>query len=203
MDTSLEVGLRDQVGKGNNRKSRSRGDVPAVLYGPTTAPRALLINPNKLLELFKQTNDRNTIVSLQIPGEGAVPCLVREVQRHPVSRDILHVDFYAVPQDREIELMVPLRPVGRPKGAVLGGRLRVIRRDLKVSARFDRIPEAIDVDVSDLDVGDFIRASQIPTPEGVSIVIANDFNVVSLEGKRADTEAAPAAPAAPAEEPKA
>jgi large subunit ribosomal protein L25 len=134
-----------------------------------------------------------------------VPCLVREVQRHPVSREILHVDFYAVPQDREIELMVPLNPVGRPKGAVAGGRLRIIRRDLKVAARYDRIPKTVDIDVSDLDVGDFVRASQIKTPEGVSIVIANDFNVVAMEGKRAEEQAAPAAaaPAAPTEEPKA
>lgn len=202
MDTTLEVGLRDTHGKGQNRKARTRGNVPAIVYGPVTGARSLVIDPAKLLAVFKKTNNRNTVLQLKVGAETPIPCLVREVQRHPVSREILHVDFYAVPLEQPIELMVPLRTVGRPKGVAAGGRLRVIRRELKVASRYDRIPEILEVDVSEMDVGDFIRASQVPTPEGVSVVIANDFNVLSMIGKRAD-ETPAAAPAAAAETPKA
>lgn len=200
MDTTLEVSPRDNHGKGNNRKARAQGSVPAIVYGPTTGSHSVSVDPAKLLSIFKETGDRNTVLQLKVGGNAPIPCLVREVQRHPVSREILHVDFYAVPLEQPIELMVPLKPVGRPKGAVAGGRLRVIRRELKVASRYDRIPSTIEVDVSEMDVGNFIKASQIKTPEGVSIVIENDFNVLSMEGKRAE-ETAPAA-AAPAEEAK-
>lgn len=196
MDTTIEVTPRSTVGKGQNRKGRAQGRVPAVVYGKTKAPEPVDLNPVPLVDLFKRTQNRNTVVMLKIGGQEPIPCLVREVQRHPVSREILHVDFFAVPED-PVEVMVPLRPVGRPKGAVLGGKLRVIRRELKVACRWDRIPEFVDVDVSPLDIGDVVRASQIPTPEGVSIVIDNDFNVCNLFGTRREEAAAPAA-AAPA-----
>jgi len=202
MDTTIEVVPRLGTGKGNNRKARARGIVPGVVYGKEQEARPIEIDPVKLVELFKATGNRNTIVSVRIGQDAPIPCLVREVQRHPVSRAIRHVDFYAVPQT-PIEVMVPLRPVGRPKGALLGGRLRVIRRELKVACRYDKIPEALDLDVSPLEVGDSVRASEMTMPEGVSLVLTGDFLVVNILGKRegGPADEAPAA-AAPAEEKK-
>jgi large subunit ribosomal protein L25 len=200
MDTTIEVSPRQVGGKGVNRKARARGVVPAVVYGREVAPRAVELDPEKLLDLFKETKNRNTVVSLKVGGDAPFPCLVREVQRHPLSRAIVHVDFYAVPQEA-IEVMIPLRPVGRPKGAVLGGRLQLIRREVRVAARFDKIPEAIEIDATPLDVGDTIMASQLNLPEGVSLVLDNDFLVVRIMGKRTDV-AEEAKPAAPAEEKK-
>ncbi|MEQ1569101.1 MAG: 50S ribosomal protein L25 [Myxococcota bacterium] len=199
MDTSIEVTPRPVGGKGANRKSRARGIVPAVVYGRTRAPVPVEVDPIKLTELFKATGDRNTILKLKIGAE-SVNCLVREVQRHPVSRAILHVDFYAVPDDA-IEVMVPLRPVGRPKGAVVGGRVQLIRRQLKVACKADNIPAAIDVDVSPMDVGDAYRVSHLTLPEGVTLAASDDFLVVRLAGKRSDVaeEAKPAAAAPEAE----
>lgn len=184
MDTTLAVTPRSETGKGWARRTRAEGQVPAVVYGPTTDPKTVTVDPEALVELFKQTQDRNTIVNVQVDGD-AHPCLVREVQRHPLSREILHVDFYAVPQDREIEVMVPLNPVGRPAGATLGGRVRLIRRSVKAQARFDKLPKQFDVDVSPLHIGDRILASEIPMPDGVSLVYDNDYNVIELYGKKA------------------
>ena len=110
MDTLLEVTPRDRQRKGENRRSRRGGSLPAVVYGPDHAPKPISCDPVKLTDLFKHTGDRNTIVSVKIGDDAPVPCLVREVQRHPVSRDLLHVDFYAVPREREIEVMVPINP---------------------------------------------------------------------------------------------
>lgn len=181
--TTLQASIRTENGKGEARKLRSNGQVPAVVYGPETRPIAIAVDPAGITEIFKQTQNRNTIVELNVDGE-TVPVLVREVQRHPVSRELLHVDFYRVSKERDVEIMVPLRPHGRPRGAVLGGRLRVIRRELRARCRYDRIPNEFTVDVSPLNIGDMIKASEIEMPPGVELVMENDFNVVTLYGKR-------------------
>lgn len=184
METTLEVSPRVAGGKGDARKARAGGKVPAVVYGATQEPQSVVIDPTALTEIFKQTQNRNTVINVKIGGDKAIPCLVREVQRHPVSRAIRHVDFFAVPQDREIEVMIPLKAEGRPKGAVLGGRLRVIRREVRAACRYDSIPEAFVVDVSPLDIGDFVKASEIPLPPGVRLPFLTDYNVIGLYGKK-------------------
>jgi large subunit ribosomal protein L25 len=182
METTLEATPRTSSRKGIARKTRAVGKVPAVVYGRGREPESVTIDPHALVELFKQTNNRNTIVRLKVGDVAEVPCLVREVQRHPVSRQILHVDFFAVPET-PIEVMVPLRAVGRPKGALLGGRVRLIRREIKAVCTYDKIPEAFDIDVSPLDIDEYMKASEIPLPPGVKLVYMTDFNVLNVYGK--------------------
>jgi large subunit ribosomal protein L25 len=81
-----------------------------------------------------------------------------------------------------------VRPVGTPAGAKLGGRLRLIRRELKAMCRFDAIPEAFDVDVTPMEVGDIVTSHQVPMPDGVRLLAEHDFNVLTVYGKRADLE---------------
>jgi large subunit ribosomal protein L25 len=198
MDTTLEVTPRDSRGKGVARKGRANGTIPAVVYGPTEAPKAISVDPAKLKELFKQTGNRNTLVQVKIGDAAPLPCLVREVQKHPATREILHVDFYAVPREGELTVLVPVNPVGRPKGALIGGRIRLVRRALKVSCPPDRIPAKLDIDVTELDVDQYLKASQVPLPEGVKVVWKQDFNIVGIVGKAKKEEEAPK-PAAAAE----
>ncbi|MEO0604844.1 MAG: 50S ribosomal protein L25 [Myxococcota bacterium] len=183
MDTTLNVTARETSGKGWARKARAAGKLPGVVYGPKTDAKSVEFDPEILLGLFKTTGNRNTIVQVTVDG-AATPCLVREVQRHPVSREILHVDFYAPDPEAEIEVMVPLAATGRPKGAILGGRLRIVRRRVKVACRYDRIPEQLTCDITPLDIGDMIMASEIPLPDGVRLVADNDFQVISVYGKK-------------------
>ncbi|MCB9685136.1 MAG: 50S ribosomal protein L25 [Alphaproteobacteria bacterium] len=182
MDLTLEATPRATTRKGPARKARAAGSIPAVVYGPQHAATPVSLDPSRLLDIFKQTGDRNTVVGVKI-GDGApVSCMVREVQRHPVSRALLHVDLYAVPE-HDISVRVPLVPVGRPKGALIGGKLRTIRRDVWVRCKYDRIPKGIEVDVSHLDVQDVIRVSQVVAGEGIEIVYDADFPVLSCVGK--------------------
>ena len=195
--TSLQAAIRTDNGKGEARKLRATGRIPGVLYGPDHEPVTLSVDPDALTEIFKQTQDRNTIVQLQVEGD-TVPTLVREVQRHPLTRELLHADFYRVSMERPVEVMVPLRPVGRPRGAVLGGRTRLIRRELRARCRYDRIPVDLPVDVTPMQIGDMVKVSQVKVPEGVELVYDHDFNVVTVYGKRgarvaAEEEEAPAA----------
>lgn len=183
MSHSLSAAVRTTTGKGAARKARATGRIPANVYGPEAAPVSVDIDPDALVRIFRKTRNRNTIVDLEIDG-ATVPTLVREVQRHPASRDILHVDFYRVHADRPVEVMVPVTTTGRPAGAVLGGRLRLIRRAVRTRCPYDRIPEKFVVDISPMNIGDMVKASEIATPEGVEMVYDNDFNVLTVYGKK-------------------
>lgn len=181
--SSLQANIRNDHGKGNARKLRGTGRVPAVIYGPDTPPKAVDIDPAALELIFKLSQNRNTVVDIET-SEGNFKVMVREVQRHPLTRDILHVDFYHVVAGRPLEVIVPVRTEGRPAGAQRGGRLRVIRRELLATCSYENIPEAFVVDVSNMDIGDMVKASQIPTPNGVEVVVDHDFNVLTVYGKK-------------------
>ena len=183
--TSLEVTLRNESGKGIARKLRATGQIPGIIYGPNADPVRVSTSPDALLEMFQQSGNRNMLIDLQVDGK-PTSCLVREVQRHPVSRDILHVDFYRVGADRPVVVDVAINPVGSPIGAKLGGRLRLMRRTLQATCLPRDIPASFDVDVTQMVVGDFVLASEIPLPSGVTLLADNDFNVISCYGKMAE-----------------
>jgi len=195
---TVSASLRSTTGKGPARKSRKTGQTPGVLYrsGGTATP--INFSVAELASVFRKTHDPNTVVSLALDGSSR-SCLVREIQRHPVSRDVIHVDFYEVDADKMVAVDVVVNPVGRALGTRAGGTLRVLARSLALRAPAGRIPSRIDVDVTNLDVGGFVKASQCLAPEGCSIVYKQDFNVLTVTGKQTAAEAAPAeAAAAPA-----
>lgn len=185
METTIEATpITGATGKGNARKLRANGAVPAVVYGSGSEARRVSVNPKALLDLFDSTKNRNTVVQLHVDGQ-IVPCLVRDVQRHPVSRQLLHVDFYVL-SEGVVEVTVPVRALGKPKGTVAGGKLLVITRELRARCAHGKIPATFDIDTSDMDIGDVIKASQVPTAEGVEVLYDHDFKVLELEGKRAE-----------------
>lgn len=195
--SSLEVSIRtEDMGKGGARKLRAAGLVPGVIYGQHKTPIAVSLNPLELHKIFKATGNRNTVVELTA-GDTKANVLVREVQRHPVSRDILHVDFYRLADDANVVVEVPLSIVGKPAGALMGGRMRLIRRSVKVSCIPSVIPASFVVDCTSMNVGDMVLASELDMPKGASLLAKSDFNVVTCYGKRSavrdDAAAEPAA----------
>lgn len=186
---TLSATVRDEgTGKSVARKIRAAGRIPAVVYAQGSESVSITVDPNALTEIFRKTQDRNTIVHLELDGE-TIPTLVRDAQRHPVKRDILHVDFYRLEPGQTVEVMVRLAGVGRAVGMALGGRLRLIRREVKVRCAWEKIPAIIEYDITPLDIGDMVKASQLDMPEGVELVVKNDFNVMSLYGKKAGGKA--------------
>ncbi len=197
MDTQLSASVRDHSqGKGGARKARKSGGLPAVIYGPSHAPESVTVEPKALEEIFRHSQNRNTLVQLQLGGK-SVPVLVREVQRHPVSRQILHVDFYRVDANHPVRVQVPVVATGKAKGLAGGGRVQIMRRALDVLVPYDQIPAAIEVDTTELDVADVIRVSAVVPPKGAKLLFDQDFPVVTVAGKVRDrAEEAPAAAAA-------
>jgi large subunit ribosomal protein L25 len=180
--------VRTQTGKGAARKIRNGGLVPAIVYRAGNEPSLVNIDPKILTVLFEKTQNPNTLVKLDIDNGQEATCLVKEVQRHPVSGDIRHVDFYQVSEKENIVVLVPVKTVGRAIGTTLGGALRIVRRELEVSCKPQFIPEAIEVDVTNLDIGKFIKVNEIVNKKGTEILFDEKgiFNVVTVIKRRGE-----------------
>lgn len=190
METQLDASLRETSrGKSAARKVRKGGNLPAVIYGRDANATSVTVNPDTLLTIFRKSQDRNTVVRLQLDGQ-TIPCLVGEVQRHPLSRKLVHVDFHRLEAGQEVTVEVPVEGVGKPKGAAFGGTLRTIARAVPVKCSWEHIPSKITADVSGLGIHDFINASQLPLGEGVKLASATDFHVFTVVGKKAEEDEA-------------
>jgi large subunit ribosomal protein L25 len=132
--------------------------------------------------------------------------MVQDVQIHPVTRAPVHVDFYRVDMERPIEREVTFVAEGRAKGVVAGGELAVIYRKLPLRAKPGTFPASIHVDVTNLEIGDHIKVKELKLPEGVSVALPSERNVVSvttIRKRKDDEEAAAGAPGAPGGAPSA
>ena len=186
---SLSANSRNESGKGFARKLRAEGLLPAVIYRAGQPATSISIDPAALENAFQKTKNRNTLVELGVDGT-SYTCLVKDTQRDPISANLLHVDFFEVDDNEDVLVVVPVTTAGKAPGVVAGGQLRLIKRDLKVRCKPGSIPESVPVDVNELNIGDFVRVSGIQAPDGTEIVAPNDFNVVTVIGKRgAMTEA--------------
>jgi large subunit ribosomal protein L25 len=193
---------RDSRGKGAARTMRAQGELPGVIYGPGGENRLVTIEERSFNRLLRRAAESTVIVDLKI--EGAAPeglkVLVKEVQRDPITARPLHVDFLHIAMDRAVRLVVPVRLTGVPEGVrIEGGFLEHVLRDLEVECLPTAVPEIITLDVSPLQVGQALHASDVDLP-GVVVVTPADRVVATVHGKHAEEEVAPTeAAAAPAE----
>jgi large subunit ribosomal protein L25 len=182
MTNTVAAELRQETGKGIARKLRASGKIPAnIISGAASTP--ITIDPAPLLEIFRKSKNRNTLITLDLGAE-QVTTLVKDAQRHPVNRSVLHVDFFRVSDASPVVVKVPVRTVGKAVGTGVGGRVEILRRDVTVRSLPGNIPEFIDVDVTSLDIGDVTKASGITPPAGVELVYGQDFPVATCAGKK-------------------
>jgi large subunit ribosomal protein L25 len=125
---------------------------------------------------------------VQNEGEPKRTVMIKEMQTNPVSRDFLHIDFYEVSMDRKIRVSVPVLPMGKSVGVELGGVLQLVRRELEVMCLPLNIPEALEVDVTNLDIGDSVHVEDIPHGEGVEIPADTNFTVVTVLSPKKEAE---------------
>ncbi len=179
----LQSEPRVNFGKGSARKIRRTGLIPAVVYREGNTPTHISINPDLLTLAFEKSGNPNHLVEIHCDGAKHI-CLVKSVQRHPVTAILRHVDFYEVDENEEITISVPISIVGRSLGEQMGGSLRIIRREIDVCCKPFSIPSSVPVDVTELDAGKFIKASEIAAPAETSLVIQADFNIATVVKKR-------------------
>lgn len=177
---TLKATLRAEHGKGAARKLRAAGQVPAVLYGHGDANRPLSLNALEVEKLFKSISVENTVVTLTLEGGDTADALVREVQTHPFKPEVLHVDFVQLHAGEPIKLHVPVRLVGTPVGVhSSGGILDQVIYDLEVLCLPRDIPEAAQIDVSGLDIGQQVHVSDVQLP-GVTISLDPDVVIATV-----------------------
>lgn len=194
---TLQAEVREKSGKGPARQLRMRGLIPAIYYGPGIEPQKLAVSPVDLEKTLSGAYGRNQLVELSVGGEKKL-ALVRELAINPASRELRHVDFYAVTQDRKVDAIVPLEHEGRSVGVQKGGFLRKMYREIPVRAFPQDIPAVVTIDVSNLEINDVVRVQDLPLPAGVECTFAAERRVLSIdakERKQAPEEEA-AAPAA-------
>ena len=156
--------------------------MPAVLYGRNTDPVSLAVSVKDLEQILKKGNLGSLIFNLVIQNGQTItkPAMIKELQSHPVSGNFLHVDFYEIDMQRKINVMIPIIVKGKAKGVDLGGVLQVVRREIEVLCLPGDIPEAIELDITDLDIGDAIHVEDIKLGDSVEIPADVNFTVVTV-----------------------
>jgi large subunit ribosomal protein L25 len=199
MEATLEGLKRDGFGKNEARRLRAEGRIPAVLYGgqkvgdPATP---IAVDPKVLLRILHSESGVNTLISLSVDG-ASTRVLVKEYQLDPVTHKLLHADFYRIAMDRAITVTVPVVVRGEPKGVKQqGGILDFVHRDIDVECLPGDIPEKIELDVSELLLGQAIRVRDLPQHPKWTPVTEGDVMLVHVMTPKAEEE--PAAAAAPA-----
>ena len=164
--------FRDGQGKGASRRLRHEGKVPAIIYGGGRPPRMLAFDHNKVLHQLDSESFYSSILNIKV-GDKHQPAIVKDIQRHPSRRQILHMDFQRVVADQKIRMNVPIHFVGEDVAVGVklgGGSVAHLKTDVEVTCLPKDLPEYFEVDVSHLDVDDMLYLSDIKVPEGVEIV---------------------------------
>jgi large subunit ribosomal protein L25 len=206
MKTSFELVAdpRDGVqGKGASRRLRRAGKVPAILYGGHAEPRQITLDHQNLLTLLVNERFFSTILSLKIKGETQA-AILKDVQRHPAKNQILHMDLQRVLENESVRLRIPLHFKNAsvaPGVKTGGGVVSHLLNDVLVSCLPKDLPEYLEIDMSQMEMNDLKRLSDIPLPAGVELVDlvhGRDEPVVSIHHPRAEEVEAPVAAAATA-----
>lgn len=180
----LKVKLRDKVGKGYARKLRREGGLPAILYGPhLKISLPLEIEREDLHGFTSSLSKGETVITLDIINEKKNKereVIVKDVQRDWLRGGLQHIDFYEITRGEEVSTAVPLSFIGKAEGEKLGGVVEHLLRDVKIECLPSNIPLNIEVDISSLDIGDFVDIKDLAIPSGVKVVNHPEERVVAV-----------------------
>ena len=190
---SFNATARDQAGKGAARTLRSKGLIPAVIYGHGRDPQSLSLNARDLDKLLGHIQAESTVIEVSVGGTTS-KTLIREIQRHPIKRQILHVDFQALVAGEKVTVSIPIVLEGIPEGVRLGGGvLDQTLRELEIEVDPSSIPDHIEFDVTNMVIGDSVHVSDLKMPEGVEVLDDPETSVAVLAAPRAVIEETAAA----------
>ena len=187
---NLEAQVRKTAGNGPARVLRRKGRIPAILYGPNTDPIMLSVDNKAFEQIVKKSSIGSLLLKLEIKNgqTSARSAMVKELQTHPVTGQYLHVDFYEVDLTRKINAMVPVTVTGKSQGVEDGGILQIVRREIEVFCLPTAIPEAFEVDISELEIGGSIHVNEIALPSDVELPEDVDFTVVTVLAPKIEAE---------------
>lgn len=189
---NLSAKKRTDSGKGAARKLRSAQQIPGIIYGHNREPQMLALDWRELERMLERIAPETTVIELDIDGTTS-RTLIREIQRHPFKRQVLHVDFLELVAGERVTVDVPVVLVGTPAGVRnSGGILDQILREVTVDVDPSSIPNHIELDVSALEVNESLHVSNLAAPEGVEIQDDPDATVCVVAPPRVEAEPEPA-----------
>ncbi|HEY3275893.1 MAG TPA: 50S ribosomal protein L25 [Syntrophorhabdaceae bacterium] len=177
----IKAEIRDNKGKSVARKLRKEGRIPAILYGRDVEPIVLTVSAREWSVLGRHVK-RNAILDMEILAQGESqhrPVMIKEVQKETVNDRVLHIDFLQVSMTRMIEVEIPIRLQGEAIGVTKEGIVEQHLRSIRVECLPTQIPEALDIDISSLDIGDSVHVSQVSLP-GVKLLEGADVAIVTI-----------------------
>ncbi|MDQ2774755.1 MAG: 50S ribosomal protein L25 [Acidobacteriota bacterium] len=199
-DITIAAESRDSRGKNEARRLRIKGSMPAVLYGGSATPEAIAVSPKELTRILHSKTGHNTIFNIDIAGKENTPVMIVDWQYDPIKDFLLHVDLKRIDLTARIVVKVPVVTQGDPKGVKLqGGIHEIVTREIEIECLPDDIPEQFLVNVSELSIGESIRASDLPLSGSMTLLSLPDAlisHVVSLRAEEV-TAAAAGEPVAP------
>lgn len=199
---SLSASARAGVGKGVARSLRRDGRVPAVIYGHARAPQALSVDARELSRLLDKVSAETTVIELAVDGTTS-RTLIRDIQRHPVKRAIIHVDFQELVAGELVTVNIPLVITGTSIGVRLSaGILTQVMSELECRVDPANIPNRIEVDVTNVNVGGSIHVSDLTIPAGLEVLADEGDTVLTVSASKAGDEGTAAAAEGSASEPE-
>ena len=188
---TLSAKPRQETGKGAARKLRAAGEVPGTIYGHGRQPQSLSVNSREFERLSERVRITSTVIELALEGKTA-RTLIRELQRDPIKRTVIHVDFQELVAGEKVTVSVPLRFVGTAEGVKTGGGiLEETMHQIEVTCDPANIPDHIDVDVTALTIGHSLHVGDLTLPPGVEVVDDPEQTIAVLSAPKAEEEVAP------------
>jgi len=184
---------RTGSGKGPARSLRAEGKIPGIVYGHAREPQALTLDTREFEKLLSHISAESTVIELSLDGQ-TTKTLIREIQRHPFKRQILHVDFQELVAGEKVQVNIPIVLLGVPEGVrASGGVMDQTLRELSIRVDPSAIPDHIEVDVSGVQIGHSIHVSELQLPEGVEVLNDPEAPVCVVAAPRAVVEETAAA----------
>ena len=192
----LSAKPRSNTGKGAARSLRSAGEIPAVIYGHAREPQSLAIPTREFEKLLEKVSAESTVIELNL-ASGVSRTLIREIQRHPFKKQILHIDFQELVAGEKVSVNVPIVLTGTPEGVrVSGGILSQVMSELTIRVDPVNIPRRIEADVTNVAIGHSLHVSDLTIPEGVEVLDELDATVAVVSAPKVEAEPTPGAEAA-------
>jgi large subunit ribosomal protein L25 len=197
-DITVAAETRDSRGKNEARRLRVRGFAPAVVYGAGKDAVAVAVSPKEVRKILHSNTGQNTIFNLAMQGGESTPVMIIDWQSDPVKDTLLHVDMKRIDLSKRLHVKIPVHTKGEPKGVkIQGGLFEVITREIEIDCLPDDIPEQFTVDVSEMMIGQNLRASEVHLSGSMKLVSAADQVIAHVVSLRAEEEPAAAEAAAP------
>ena len=178
MEATLKATLRESIGSGQSRRLRNDGLLPAVVYGLGMEPVSIALSAREFTNALKTEAGSNVILNLEV-GKNKYTTLAREIQRHPYKNEFLHIDLIQIDLTQKVEANVQINFLGTPVGVKdEGGLVQTINSTITVSTLPSSIPSSLDLDISELNVGENATVLDVKLPEGVELASEDDDSIL-------------------------